>query len=170
MEYEPAAVDAFIALADAVEAEFEGILVDGVEVSSGCWGQGCMGAAEEDVAAGLAVKKAVQHCRQQSAAHSCRTGCRGGGQTCQDGPDYSHTASMLLPCSPPHSTRRCHHVCQPPTATQVPDRPGAFDVKLEDGQCVFSAATDGGAQPPTEPQYSDLFERLRRAGLQAAAA
>lgn len=32
VEYSPAAVDAFIELADAVEAEFEGIHVDGVEV------------------------------------------------------------------------------------------------------------------------------------------
>lgn len=34
VEYSPADVDAFIAFADAVEEEFQGIIVDGVEVSS----------------------------------------------------------------------------------------------------------------------------------------
>lgn len=32
MEYAPAEVDTFIAFADAVEEEFEGVMVDGVEV------------------------------------------------------------------------------------------------------------------------------------------
>ncbi len=35
MEYAPAEVDTFIAFADAVEEEFEGIMVDGIEVCAG---------------------------------------------------------------------------------------------------------------------------------------
>lgn len=35
VEYAPAEVDTFIAFADAVEEEFEGIMVDGVEVRQG---------------------------------------------------------------------------------------------------------------------------------------
>ncbi len=53
---------------------------------------------------------------------------------------------------------------------QVPDRPGAFDIKLEDGQHVFSTTMGGSASASGLPEYSDLFERLRQAGLQAATA
>ncbi|KAI7840099.1 hypothetical protein COHA_006140 [Chlorella ohadii] len=83
VEYAPAEVDAFIAFADAVEEEFEGIMVDGVE---------------------------------------------------------------------------------------VPDRPHAFDIRLEDGQTIYSRAQEAAApSAETLPHYSDLFARLRAAGLQAAA-
>lgn len=83
VEYSPADVDAFIAFADAVEEEFQGIIVDGVEV---------------------------------------------------DGP--------------PHS----------------------FDVKMEDGQLVFSRMAESSSSSSSLPEYSDLFARLRQAGLQAATA
>ncbi|KAL4421605.1 hypothetical protein ABPG75_010896 [Micractinium tetrahymenae] len=83
VEYAPAEVDAFIAFADAVEEEFEGVMVDGVEV---------------------------------------------------DG------------------------------------HPGAFDIRLEDGQTIYSRAAEAEAAPGRElPAYADLFDRLRAAGLQAAA-
>lgn len=51
-----------------------------------------------------------------------------------------------------------------PHHAQVDGRPGAFDVRLEDGSAVFSRDAAAGL-----PDYSDLFARLRQAGLQAAA-
>lgn len=50
----------------------------------------------------------------------------------------------------------------------MPDRPHAFDVKLEDGRMVFSA--EGVAALAALPTHGDLCERLREAGLQAATA
>ncbi|KAL4450237.1 hypothetical protein ABPG77_010906 [Micractinium sp. CCAP 211/92] len=83
VEYAPAEVDTFIAFADAVEEEFEGVMVDGVEV---------------------------------------------------DG------------------------------------HPAAFDIRLEDGSTIYSRAAEAEAAPGGElPAYADLFDRLRAAGLQAAA-
>ncbi|PSC70235.1 round spermatid basic 1-like [Micractinium conductrix] len=83
VEYAPAEVDSFIAFADAVEDEFQGIMVDGVEVEG----------------------------------------------------------------------------------------PGVFEVRLEDGQTIYSRAAEGGAGGVALqlPAYTDLFDRLRQAGLQAAA-
>jgi hypothetical protein len=52
---------------------------------------------------------------------------------------------------------------------QVDGPPHLFDIKLEDGQLVFSRATEGSG-PASLPAYSDLFARLRSAGLQAAVA
>lgn len=56
-------------------------------------------------------------------------------------------------------------LCAPP---QVHGRPHAFDIKLEDGRTIFERAA--APSPASLPQYSDLFDRLRQAGLQAAAA
>lgn len=53
---------------------------------------------------------------------------------------------------------------------QVDGRPGAFDIRLEDGQAIYSRAAEAGAAPGGGlPAYADLFDRLRSAGLQAAA-
>lgn len=50
------------------------------------------------------------------------------------------------------------------------DRPHAFDIRLEDGQTIYSRAEEAAARSSEGlPQYSDLFARLRAAGVQAAA-
>lgn len=58
----------------------------------------------------------------------------------------------------------CVSAPSPSQQPQVHDRPGAFDIRLEGGQVVFSAES-----PASLPEYSDLFARLRQAGLQAVA-
>jgi hypothetical protein len=46
---------------------------------------------------------------------------------------------------------------------QVEERPAAFDIKLEDGQAIYSSSGGG------LPEFAVLFDRLRQAGLQATA-
>lgn len=81
---------------------------------------------------------------------------------------HIHTAPppppALLSClilSPPHPHPPC---C---AALQVEGRPGMFDIRLEDGQTIYSRAAEPGAAELPAPR--DLFDRLRQAGLQAAA-
>ncbi len=50
---------------------------------------------------------------------------------------------------------------------QVDGPSHAFDIKLEDGQLVFSR--DAEHSSSGLPEYSDLFARLRLAGVQPAA-
>ena len=57
----------------------------------------------------------------------------------------------------------CYLCTQP---VQVEGQPGAFDVKLEDGQTVYSRGGSGGG---SLPEYSHLFTLLRQAGVQATA-
>lgn len=51
-------------------------------------------------------------------------------------------------------------------ALQVDGPSHAFDIKLEDGQLVFSRDAEASSGLP---EYSDLFARLRLAGVQPAA-
>ena len=48
------------------------------------------------------------------------------------------------------------------------ERPAAFDIKLEDGQTIYSSGGGSGGGGSL-PEYAVLFDRLRQAGLQATA-
>lgn len=73
----------------------------------------------------------------------------------------------------PHNVRWGLHsprTAAAPPPPQVHDRPHAFDIRLEDGQTIYSRAEEAAASSSEGlPQYSDLFARLRAAGVQAAA-
>ena len=86
-------------------------------------------------------------------------------------------ARQLAACGPlpPSGTTAlpAHHpavaaaAAEPPPAraapVQVEERPAAFDIKLEDGQAIYSSSGGG------LPEFAVLFDRLRQAGLQATA-
>ncbi len=113
----------------AVEEEFEGIMVDGVE-----------------------VRPSHAH---TTAAHCLPAVLLPAAASCV--PDWTH---LLTPAP----------TLVNPSLPQVPDRPHAFDIRLEDGQTIYSRAQEAAApSAETLPHYSDLFARLRAAGLQAAA-
>ena len=94
VEYAPAAVDAFIALADAVEAEFEGILVDGVEVR---------GVARRGAGGGEGAAAAARADRAAAAAAEAQAGRR--LRACASARRPAGVASRLAPMPGTHASR-----------------------------------------------------------------
>ena len=144
MSYDPAEVDRFIELADAVEDAFPGVLVEGVEVRA--WGPGETGGGKGADRPALLLRQEEQTIQPLALAPGARAG----------------SIPRLRREPPRHTPADGDHPPSAPSAPRLQSDDGSapFEVSLEGGEVVF-ARGEGQAIPGDD----DLVAALSLAGL-----